>query len=145
MLRTAINKLLICLPIIGLAAFCLALMLRPGPASGTIADMQKLPTFTRFQCLLCHTTAQPTAQNADLNAFGNDFLENGRIWNQALAMKNSDEDGCTNGFELSDRDGDGKPDFGAHAEESNPGNPTDCSVAFTRFNWGVLKKVFGND
>ena len=111
-------------------------------AAGTEALMTKLPSSSRFSCLICHTTAAPTVESNDVNPFGVDFVANGLKWDAILAAKNSDGDGCPNGFELGDRDGDGRLDPGLTSEPGNPGDPGDCTVAIDAATWGELKKLF---
>jgi len=61
------------------------------------------------------------------NAFGADFKANDSEWDQTLAMLNSDDDRCLNGFELGDENGDGMLDYPGQAmERSNP--PTGRTV-----------------
>ena len=101
--------------------------------------MQKLPTSDRFGCLICHDTLAP--ETADLNVFGVAFENNGSRWDATLAGQSSDEDGCTNGFELGDEDGDGKLDSNVTLERYNPGND-DCELQITKQAWSQLKELF---
>lgn len=123
----------------------LALSFLPRLASSTTDEMAKLPSSSRFQCLICHTTAEPVVGSSELNAFGIDFQQNERIWNRALALENSDEDNCANGFELGDADGDGVLDAGVEEENSNPGDPTDCLIAINERTWGKIKELFSGN
>ena len=141
-MRKAAMNLAIPLVFIGICGAAALLLFGPRAASGTEALMGQLPSFSRFRCLICHTTAVPTEESKDLNTFGVDFMANGGVWDITLALKNSDNDACPNGFELGDRDGDGKLDAGIAREHSNPGNPADCRVALTEGSWGKLKKLF---
>lgn len=110
------------------------------PAWATPEFMQQLPVSSRFACLICHDTAEPLS--ADLNGFGTAFEQNGSQWNATLAAKSSDTDGCTNGFELGDENGDGKlDDTSLDAERYNPGND-DCELQLTDKAWGQLKQLF---
>jgi hypothetical protein len=113
-------------------------------ASGVILGhenlMQKLPLYERFQCALCHSIQAPVPGLAPLNKFGADFRANGDEWNAALAEKDSDSDGFTNGMELGDDDGDGVPNVSN--ERSNPGNPLDKPSSVSEETWGVIKKLF---
>lgn len=129
------------------AAFAVAiagipLLLVVGEASGTEEMMAKLPSSSRFGCRICHVSSTPTLESSDVNPFGSDFATNGFVWNLVLAQKNSDGDGCPNGFELGDRNGDGKLDAGLLEEPGNPGSPDDCVVAIDEATWGKLKKLF---
>lgn len=123
-----------------------AMLLVADPAVGTTDSMMRLPAFGKFKCALCHASATPTAGSSDLNAFGVDFVENGRVWDKTLAMMNSDGDKCLNGFELGDEDGDGVFDYAGDAiENSNPGDEADCSIALTKGTWGIIKDMFKNE
>jgi hypothetical protein len=120
-------------------------LLLPGRVVGTPELMTELPAYNKFQCVLCHTTEAPMPAFHPLNAFGEDFLSNGSIWNETLAVMNSDRDRCPNGFEIGDWDGDGVLEEESVTEHSNPGDPTDCSIALTRGTWGLIKQLFGNE
>jgi len=117
----------------------LVLLGTTAPAWATQELMQELPASGRFGCLICHQTAAPVSN--DLNAFGAAFLDNGARWDAALAHSSSDEDGCTNGFELGDENGDGKLDDSVTAERYNPGSD-DCPLQINDSAWGELKKLF---
>jgi len=124
----------------------LVMLLWPGHAESTTEEMVLLPAYSKFRCGLCHTSAEPTSGNADLNLFGVDFDKNGRVWDRTLAMINSDNDKCLNGFELGDKDGDGRFDHpGEPVEHSNPGDSSDCSIALTVQTWGKIKEVFRSE
>ncbi len=113
-------------------------------ASGALLSsetlMSKLPVYERYRCALCHTVSEPVTGNAPLNVFGIDFHANGDKWDNALAMKDSDLDGFTNGFELGDGEGDGIPDISM--ERSNPGNAYDKPSSVDEESWGIIKKLF---
>ncbi len=112
------------------------------PAAATEADLQQLPVTEPFQCLLCHVS-EPAQSGSPLNAFGTDFLANFRTWDAALASLDSDGDGCTNGVELGDVDGDGQSDGNVDQLQSNPGAPNDCGGASVDSRtWGELKSLF---
>ena len=125
-----------------LVALPVAIVLMPLRADSTTELMARLPAYGRFECLLCHTIAKPTEETSALNPFGVDFKRNGAVWNETLALLNSDGDACSNGFEMGDRDGDGKMAPGNLMEQSNPGNGQDCTVAITLSTWGIIKKAF---
>jgi hypothetical protein len=113
------------------------------PALATPADMDQLPVVAPFECLLCHVQANPTPASNELNVFGLDFLNNGRIWNTTLANLDSDGDGCLNGIELGDATGDGFADGNVTSLETNPGDPTDCgNLIIDARTWGALKAIF---
>ena len=129
----------------GLLALPVVMLTVPELADGNTTLMQRLPAFSKFQCALCHTSASPTEASFDRNSFGRDFEANGNVWNAALAAKNSDGDRCTNGFELGDIDGDGRPDHGIPGvENSNPGVP-DCTLPVDAVTWGVIKEIFARE
>lgn len=121
----------------------LVLLLFPRDAGGTNQYMVLLPTYMKYRCANCHVSGNPSLESHELNLFGKDFKDNGFIWNQALAQKNSDSDRCTNGFELGDENGDGLVDYSSTIEEnSNPGDPSDCSIALDEKTWGLIKNLF---
>ncbi len=121
----------------------LVLLLFPQKAGGTNQYMVLLPTYMKYKCANCHVLANPSLESHELNLFGKDFKENGFIWNKTLAEKNSDLDRCTNGFELGDENGDGLVDHSSTTQEnSNPGDPSDCSIAMDEETWGLIKNIF---
>ena len=109
-----------------------------GSAWATPLLMQELPSSQVFECRICHDSAAPVSD--DLNGFGEAFRDNGERWDATLAAQSSDADGCTNGFELGDEDGDGELDEVA-AERYNPGSD-DCKLQISETAWGALKKLF---
>jgi hypothetical protein len=114
-----------------------------GPVRATEADMALLPVVEPFRCLICHVEADPTAGSFALNVFGDDFLANGRRWDAALAVMDSDGDGCSNGVELGDADGDGIADGNVSTLTSNPGEHGDCGeLVIDSRTWGALKSLF---
>lgn len=120
------------------------LVLVPGRVEATSDEMLKLPTYSTFQCTICHTVTRPTAGSSELNPFGADFQLNGNVWNKTLALKNSDGDNCPNGFELADLNGDGMPDEPGSNENSNPG-VQDCTIALSKQTWGIIKELFSGE
>lgn len=127
-------------------ALLAALVMTPRLATGTTDLMVRLPAYQKYKCALCHTSATPTAGSSALNAFGRDFSANENVWDKTLALLNSDDDKCLNGFELGDQNGDGVFDyFGQVLEHSNPGDPADCSIALTIQTWGKIKEVFRSE
>ena len=112
-------------------------------ALATEADMAQLPVVEPFLCLICHTSDDPTPDSFALNAFGEDFLANARIWDAALASTDSDDDDCVNGVELGDTDADGTADGNVTSLQSNPGDGTDCGVnTVGPTTWTELKGLF---
>lgn len=102
--------------------------------------LQDLPVYAPYDCTSCHFAAQPTSD--DLNAFGRDYRDFGP-WGERLAAMDSDEDGCTNGAELGDIDGNGRADDGVTSVSSNPGEEGDCTSANPEeISWGQLKAIF---
>lgn len=121
-------------------------VLYTGSAIADDVQMDKLPAASVFSCLLCHDSAtNPSPSN--LNDFGVDFQDNGNLWNFELAAMDSDDDGCTNGAELGDIDGNGVLDVGVTKESSNPGVGDDCNSASNitdEITWGQLKELFNS-
>ena len=126
--------------IVQLTAFLAMFALLSGAASATQSDMEALPSYSVYGCILCHTSTS----GGSLNAFGSDFNDNGRLWTYDLAIKDSDGDSCTNGSELGDVDGNVLLDEGITEESSNPGSMGDCSSAsiYDEVTWGQLKAMF---
>jgi len=125
-----------------LAAAAGALLWAAG-VRATETDMNRLPVTSPFLCLACHTQDSPSG-SAPLNVFGADYLDNGRTWDQDLAALDSDGDGCTNGFEVGDSDGNGQPDGNVTEQAGNPGVPDDCGSGHVvdEQTWGALKAMF---
>ncbi len=124
------------------AAGILILAVFACPAVATETLMAELPSSTNFSCTNCHDgSGEPAATN--LNVFGIDFQANFSTWDQSLASLDSDGDGCTNGVELGDSDGNGVLDNGIVQESSRPGVTGDCSAASTdESTWSNLKNLF---
>ncbi|MCS5610520.1 MAG: MBG domain-containing protein, partial [Candidatus Poribacteria bacterium] len=92
--------------------------------------VEQIPNGNKFSCLNCHYSPYGGSRNS----FGL-MVEsvvgrgsNDSFWNSVLAAKDSDGDGSSNGEELGDPDGDGKPTDGANITnpsdpESNPPKP----------------------
>lgn len=126
-----------------LGAVIAAVVLLCGVAEATEADMAQLPLVDPFQCLVCHTSDPSQTGSFALNVFGSAFLANGRVWDDALAAADSDNDGCLNGVELGDADGDGVLDGNVEELQSNPGDASDCGGALVDArSWGELKALF---
>ena len=113
-------------------------------AMATDLDMLQLPISSPHLCFACHTQTSPTPGNNELNPFGQDFLENGRVWDSNLAQLNSDGDACLNGVEVGDSDGDGQPDGNVTDQSGNPGVADDCgsSNLVDEKTWDALKAMF---
>ncbi len=113
-------------------------------AAATEADMAQLPVSSPNLCLTCHVMEFPTPGDMELNPFGLDFLENGRIWDSDLAQLNSDGDECLNGVELGDSDGDGQADGNVTEQSGNPGVADDCGSddLVDPQTWDALKAMF---
>ena len=128
----------------GIGAFMLLVFLPPQDVVGSEDAMKTLPAFERYRCALCHVNPSPNDEHPNLNDFGKDFLGNNGIWDHTLAVMNSDGDRCSNGAEIGDRDGDGEFDEPGHRawENSNPGNPSDCTAPLSEDTWGIIKQIF---
>lgn len=107
--------------------------------------MAQLPASSTLGCANCHVNATSvSAPSAEVNGFGRDFKRNGMLWNGALASLDSDGDGCLNGIELGDSDGNGVPDAGQAVQTSNPGS-VDCRPStVNEQTWGALKSLFNS-
>jgi hypothetical protein len=73
-------------------------------ASATVAlghgsYVSRVPNGSAFSCDTCHTEKK----------FQKDFKDNDLKWNKALAVKDSDGDGASNGVELQDPEGKWSP------------------------------------
>ncbi len=85
--------------------------------------VEQIPNGNKFNCLNCHYAPY----GGPRNSFGVEVESvvgrgsNDSFWNSVLAAKDSDGDGSSNGEELGDPDGDGKPTDGA--EITNPSDP----------------------
>ncbi len=112
-------------------------------AGATETDMNRLPVRSPFLCLACHTQSSPSG-SAPLNVFGEDYLANGRRWDLDLAQLDSDGDGCNNGAEIGDVDGNGQPDGNVTEQAGNPGEVDDCGSGHLvdEQTWGALKAIF---
>lgn len=116
------------------------------PVWATEADMATLPVVEPFLCLLCHVSPDPQPTSFALNAFGDDFLLNARVWDTTLASLDSDGDNCVNGVELGDTDADGTADGNVTVLQSNPGDPTDCGVnTVGPTTWTEMKGLFNRN
>jgi hypothetical protein len=126
------------------------LLVLSAPVRATEDLQQRLPLHVPFSCDNCHQPdATPTLLDPALNVFGLDFNDpavGNNTWTSYLASLDSDGDGCTNGAEIGDVDGNGQADNGVHQESSNPGLDGDCSSAsvFETMPWGDLKELFNN-
>jgi len=110
----------------------------------TETDMNRLPVVGPYLCLACHTQAAPGPGSTELNVFGEDYLANGRRWDENLAQEDSDGDGCLNGVEIGDSDGDGEPDGNVLEQAGNPGVVDECGSGHLvdEKTWGALKALF---
>jgi len=120
------------------------LLVLGGRAGATEFDMAQLPVAAPNLCNTCHTSTQPVPSSFVLNLFGLDFLANGRLWDSNLAQLDSDNDGCLNGVEVGDSDGDGQPDGNVTVQSGNPGVADGCGSGslVDEKTWGTLKAMF---
>jgi len=118
----------------------LAAVLVSGATKSWKHYMQRLPVYKRYMCSLCHTSSPPSA--GDLNYFGVDFQNNNYVWDEHLAVMDSDGDGYPNGMELGDEDGDGQPEI--FVERSNPGDPLNTPSSIDKDTWGIIKNLFND-
>ncbi len=84
--------------------------------------VEQLPNGNKFSCSNCHFSPYGGPRNAFGLAVEKEVARGSRaaFWSSVLAAKDSDGDGASNGVELGDPDGDGKPTAGA--EVTHPGN-----------------------
>ncbi len=115
-------------------------VLAAGALMSTENYMRVLPMSKRYQCANCHISASPTIASYTLNPFGADFKSNSEKWDAALAAKDSDGDGYSNGVELGDANGDGIAE--TVFERSNPGDRYNTPNSVSRQTWGVIKSLF---
>ncbi len=126
------------------AVLTVCVLLWGSNAQATEFYMNRLPVTSPNLCLACHTVDSPTTGNSTLNVFGLDFQANGRLWDSNLAQGDSDNDGCLNGVEVGDSDGDGNPDGNVTEQAGNPGVYDDCGSGslVDEKTWGALKAMF---
>jgi len=124
----------------------IAVMALVAAVNANTAHMAQLPSSADLGCANCHVNATSvSAPSAEVNSFGQAFKNNGMVWNRTLAEKDSDGDGCTNGFELGDVDGNGVADEHQTQQTSNPGSGGDCQPStLTEQTWGALKSLFNS-
>ncbi len=122
--------------------FIIGLSAMFGTLAGSEDFMKNLPVYEDIRCRICHDSTNPVPGFASLNKFGQDFDDNGRVWNKALADKDSDNDGYGNGVELGDVDGDGVSSI--QVIRSNPGDPDDMPSSINQKTWGVIKNLFAD-
>jgi hypothetical protein len=123
---------------IATTVLCLLLLITTASAN----EGDALPAFfNTYSCTICHDSE---SFSNDLNSFGVDYLEFG--WGAYLASLDSDGDGCKNGIELGDDDGNGSLDPGSDGEFGNPGQAGDCVAAgvIDEATWGSLKALFSS-
>ncbi len=126
------------------SALAVCAVVSVNPALATDVDMARLPVASPNLCFSCHTSAQPSSADFALNPFGVDYLANGRLWDSNLANLDSDGDGCLNGVEVGDSDGDGEPDGNVESQAGNPGVHDECGSGslVDEKTWGALKAMF---
>ena len=129
----------------GILAIAMAvLFLNADRVLATEEDMAALPITDPFACMSCHTDRTPGPGSFALNVFGEDFLQNGRVWDSNLAHLDSDGDNCLNGVEVGDSDGDGIADGNVEEQAGNPGVADNCGSGslVDEKTWGALKAMF---
>jgi cytochrome c peroxidase len=91
--------------------------------SGKLIFVKDIPNGGKNKCSTCHMAGQMPSKTT-LNTFGMEYRDNGKIWNAAIAQKDSDGDGVSNGKELGDPDGTWKKgDADRPGTITNPGDP----------------------
>jgi len=140
--------------LLGALAFVLFLgAFAPRYVSATDVDMWSLPSYEPARCQSCHQSSELQLKNdpslaSQLNPFGVDWKNGGRVWGPSIAKLDSDGDQCLNGAELGDYagtewTGPNVEDPNRKSQNSNPG-VVDCSLAeINDRSWGILKAVFG--
>jgi hypothetical protein len=117
----------------------LAASLSIQPASASPEYLRAIPNGTANRCATCHEKSGPP----DLNAFGTAFFDANCKWSKALAEKDADGDGSSNGCELGDPEGTWQPGNAvlvSYTTVSLPGDPTSRPVALSR--WAVALAPF---
>lgn len=113
-LMTALRRNCILAAVVGL--------LSVAAADARPCRVEQLPNGSKFSCGNCHHSPYGGPRNAFGLAVEKEVARGSRaaFWSSVLAAKDSDGDGASNGVELGDPDGDGKPTVGA--ELTSPGN-----------------------
>jgi hypothetical protein len=120
--------------VIGLTAAVIA----AGAAFGWGGWESRVPNGHVFGCNTCHMESK----------FYVDMVANGNVWNENLAVKDSDGDGYSNGIELQDPYGvwrPGKPNPSRPAWDTyNPDNSASVPpyAAVEPVSWGRVKAMF---
>jgi hypothetical protein len=107
-------------------------------ALGHGSYVRRVPNGSAFSCNTCHSEEK----------FQRDFKENGLKWTKALAVKDSDGDGASNGVELQDPEGtwrENRPDpkvpgWRTYNPDSRTSRPPYAPVAPTSM--GRVKALF---
>ena len=96
-------------------------LLSVAAADARLWRVEKLPNGSKFSCGNCHHSLYGGPRKAFGLAVEKEVARGSRaaFWSSVLVAKDSDGDGASNGVELGDPDGDGKPTVGA--ELTNPG------------------------
>lgn len=120
-----------------MSASLLALALLASPAHARAPRVGQIPNGDVFGCLTCHLRDKA---GGPLNTFGTQveqtLIGDGSLatvdWS-AVAPLDADRDGLTNGEELGDPDGDGRPGDGpvSHPADPNDPGPDDTGPADT--------------
>jgi hypothetical protein len=118
-------------------------------AGATDLDAAKIPP-NNYGCTLCHSGPSATVDfippggSESFTSFGEQWLgldadPDNRSW-ATMAERNADDDGCSNGYEMGDPDGDG---LDVTPRSLNP-SVTDCVLPLDEQSWGDLKSLFEN-
>ena len=102
-----------------------------------------IPNGIVFECSNCHVDPEGGGTRT---AFGNAFAANGDVWTAALATKDSDGDGYSNGLELQDVNGTwqaGQAEPGNPSLVSNPGSSSSTpALAVEPATWSAIKSLY---
>lgn len=114
------------------------LLASAGVASAHSQYLNSIPNSNVYNCNTCHYQGK----------FKNDFAANNHQWNYALAVKDSDGDGATNGVELQDPQGNwrpGQPNPHINGWSTyNPDNPSSVPpyAPVEPGSWGRVKALY---
>ena len=120
--------------------FTATVVSRVGARSRYVAE---IPNGAVFECSNCHVDP---GGGGTRTTFGNAFASNADVWTAALASKDSDGDGYSNGRELQDLNGtwhSGQPNPGSSNLVSNPGSSGSTpTLAVEPVTWSAIKSLY---